>query len=726
MVENVFSTVFYTGADGSYTIPPVYLPPGNYLVNESGAPGWRQTFPASRFYAIAVGGSAGAHSGITIADRNFGNKRDNDVTLISGRKFFDANANGIADPAEWGLRYWPIYIDSNRNGLYESGEPITWTDWNGVYGFSGVPAGIYRIRELQQPGWTQTTPDPTDIVVTANGQTFDNVNFGNQGVVGLPGGPPAGGPGTGGSGSPTDLEITKNAPLAVAGESVTYTLRVTNKGPADAYGVILGDQLPAGLVYESATPSQGVCFGNQTIICAVGPLAVRQSATVTIVAHVLSWVQDEIKNEACVYSTSSENNPADNCAVARTAITSVADLQLVKTADTLVATAGRNLTYTLRVHNDGPSDSTNVSVEDELPPEVTFVSAESQRGTCSATTTSVTTVSCDLGTVANGETVVMTIVVRVLEQVTEGTMIINRGSVRSAHDPNAGNNGSISFVSCGRASDLQLTKRGPFPVVDAQVYYVLEVTNHGPSNSSGTFVGDHLPAGINFLSAVPSKGSCNFNAGTNVLICGLGPMLVNEMATVTVYVGVPTTVRIADIRNEGIVWGLEGDPAPWNNTGGTGGVPVRSHIGIIKDAPATVIAGETLTYTLHVTNEGPDNSSNVIVGDTLPPNVGLISVTTTRGSCYASNPILCFLGALRVGESADVRITVSVPSSLPADVILSNTAFGFGGLDPLPWPGYGHVNTRVTRAADLELEKDHRSRFRYRWQGDDVFSETEE
>jgi uncharacterized repeat protein (TIGR01451 family) len=674
----------WTNLAGNYAFAGVE--PGTYRVRELQQPGWTQTTPNPADAVVTAAGE-------TVSGGDFGNQRDA-TTLIAGRKFFDADSDGVADPGEPGLRYWPTYLDNNGDNSYQAGEPVTWTDWNGFYHFADVEPGTYRVREMQLSGWTQTTANPADFVVTADGQTFEDINFGNESSRSGPGYEP-----------PTDLEISKDAPNAVAGERITYTLRVTNKGPADSYGVILGDQLAAGLVFESATPSRGVCFGGQTIVCALGPLAVNETATVTIVAHVLSWVQVEVENEACVYSTATDTDPADNCAITRTPIDRRADLELIKTSTPVIAVAGENLTYTLRVRNDGPSDSTNVTLEDELPPEVTLVSASSTHGSCTTEVTSVTTVVCDLGTITNGETATVTIVVNVTQYVLDGALVINRASVSSPYDPNPGNDFDIIFVPCGRSADLELTKTGPFTTIDADVYYVLEVTNHGPSDSSGVIVGDHLPPDINFLAAVPSKGSCNFNGATNVLICNLGPMVVDEVQTVTVFVGVPETIIIEDVRNEGIVWGPpgEGDPDPWNNHGGTGGIPPIAGIGVVKEAPPEIIAGETVTYTLHVTNEGPDPASNVIVGDTLPPGLGLVSVTTTQGSCYAFNPIICFRGALDVNESADVTIVVATPPSLPPGTILSNTAFGYPGLPP--FPGFGHATTRVRRVADVEVEK---------------------
>ena len=82
-----------------------------------------------------------------------------------------------------------------------------------------------------------------------------------------------------------DLRIGKDATATVvAGERVTYTLVVTNAGPAVARDVTVVDALPVELTLVRVTASQGTCSGGVT--CLLGDLAVNATATMTIVATV--------------------------------------------------------------------------------------------------------------------------------------------------------------------------------------------------------------------------------------------------------------------------------------------------------------------------------------------------------------------------------------------------------------------------------------------------------
>jgi uncharacterized repeat protein (TIGR01451 family) len=111
-----------------------------------------------------------------------------------------------------------------------------------------------------------------------------------------------------------------------------------------------------------------------------------------------------------------------------------ADLALTKTDSRDPAPTGRNLTYVLVVTNNGSDAASGVSLTDQLPPSMTFVSATSSQGTCIRLAG---TVTCSLGTLASGTSVTVEIVV------TPGSAgrITNTASVTaSTPDPSALNN----------------------------------------------------------------------------------------------------------------------------------------------------------------------------------------------------------------------------------------------------------------------------------------------
>jgi uncharacterized repeat protein (TIGR01451 family) len=84
-----------------------------------------------------------------------------------------------------------------------------------------------------------------------------------------------------------DLAIVKTpVPVSVVrGSNVTYTLTVTNNGPVTDTAVQIGDSLPFGVSYVSATSSQGTCSGTAVVQCAIGTMTNGQKVTITIVVN---------------------------------------------------------------------------------------------------------------------------------------------------------------------------------------------------------------------------------------------------------------------------------------------------------------------------------------------------------------------------------------------------------------------------------------------------------
>ncbi len=164
-----------TASNGTWSFTGVG--PRQLRIREVQQSGWTQTTTNPAVFSTV--------SGQNVANINFGN-RVNDTGSISGFKFNDLNGNGVRDSGEPGIENWTIYIDQNLNGQLDSGETSVKTTSNGSFQFSSLPPGTYRVREVLQTGWQQTTTNPADIVL-ASGQAKDGVLFGNFQQVSISG-----------------------------------------------------------------------------------------------------------------------------------------------------------------------------------------------------------------------------------------------------------------------------------------------------------------------------------------------------------------------------------------------------------------------------------------------------------------------------------------------------------------------------------------------------------
>ena len=424
---------------------------------------------------------------------------------------------------------------------------------------------------------------------------------------------------------------------------------------------------------------------------------------------------------------------------------------------------GNNLTYTLTVTNNGPDGATGVLLSDTLPPGVTFVSATPGQGSC---TQASGTVTCSLGSLANGGSTTITVVVT---PASIGTITSTATVSGNEFDPNFTNNtaslpilviaptatptytltatpthtptGTLppTFTPTNTptltptATVTQTPSSTPTPVVDLQVAmtgapapvvlgsnltYTLVVTNNGPSGATGVLLSDTLPPGVTFVSATPGQGSCTQSSGT--MTCGVGT-LANGGSTTIIVVVTPTS--IGTITNTATVTGNEFDPnlsnntaslpilviAPtatptntrtatptntatgtlpptftptntptltpiatatrtptWTPTSTSTSTPTKTPLPVadlqvsITDSPDPVILGNNVTYTIVVTNNGPNTATGVILTDNLPPDATLLFVAPGQGFCsLSSGAVTCNLGSLPTGHSTTITVVVT-------------------------------------------------------------------
>jgi len=131
-------------------------------------------------------------------------------------------------------------------------------------------------------------------------------------------------------------------------------------------------------------------------------------------------------------------------ALARYQSEDVADLALIKAGPAGRVPTGRSMTYTVNVTNNGPDASSGVTVTDQLPSTVTFLSATPSQGSCS---NSGGTVTCNLGSIGSGAIATVEIVV---EPTVPGTIINTASVTASTPDPNEGNNSDSENTSICR------------------------------------------------------------------------------------------------------------------------------------------------------------------------------------------------------------------------------------------------------------------------------------
>jgi uncharacterized repeat protein (TIGR01451 family) len=464
---------------------------------------------------------------------------------------------------------------------------------------------------------------------------------------------------------------------------------------------VLRDALPAGATFVSSDrPSTCTAAGN-IVTCNVGSLASGATFTVFVTVHVGAGAGGTTLDNTAT-GRANEPDPVDsnNSASDGLSVGTAADLAMQKRANVAAASVGDAVTFTLEVTNNGPSDAANVRVTDVLPAGLSFVSSPD----CTAAGA---TVTCLIGSLASGATRAPTIVARV-ERPAAGTTLTNSATTSSTtQDPEPANNTDAAAVVIAPQADLSLIKRASASTVDVfqDVTYTLTVANAGPNDASRVTITDTVPAGMLFISA---DTGCVFDAGTSSVTCSIGTLASGASQDVTVTLGPQLPAAGRTVTNSAIVTGEQPDPQPADNSSSASVVvPPRADVAIEKTASATTVAaGGTLTYTLVVTNAGPNTATSVTVDDPLPAPLTAGGAAASQGACtIAGGDVRCALGDLAAGGQAQVTITIDVAASA-AGTTLDNAATVASAIaDPNPQDNRSSASTPVTTPLALEQQQ---------------------
>jgi len=92
-----------------------------------------------------------------------------------------------------------------------------------------------------------------------------------------------------------------------------------------------------------------------------------------------------------------------------------------------------------------------------------------------------------------------------------------------------------------------------------------------------------------------------------------------------------------------------------------GGTPTPSgaDVAIVKSASPNPVQGADMTFTLTVSNAGPQAASSVSISDTLPAGLTFKSATVTQGTCSAGSTVTCAVGTVNAGAGATATIVVT-------------------------------------------------------------------
>ena len=376
-----------------------------------------------------------------------------------------------------------------------------------------------------------------------------------------------------------DLSLTKTAAPnpVVAGTQLTYFLQISNLGPATASNVIVEDFLPAGVTIDSVSATGGASCNagvpgdaSQPTTCAFASLTPAATEDMTIIVTVLADTTGILHNDAEVSSDVLDPNNANNLASTDTIITGDADLavSIIDSPDPVIA--GGQLNYDVTITNNGPSTALDVTLENDLSSDVTYLGATISNGSGSCILLNGITLSCDLNDLIPGAFVTVFIDVLVDPSVPHGTVLFNTATTSSTvSDSNPTNNSVTEDTTVSiLEANLELLKTSDRDVYSTSdtIIYTIEVNNTGPSDALDVVMVDDLPLNPRKIEYFydSGNGACAYDEASHTVTCNFGTLSNGDSISVDIYV--KTKGNLGLITNVATVTTTSFDPDLSDNT----------------------------------------------------------------------------------------------------------------------------------------------------------------
>jgi len=590
-----------------------------------------------------------------------GNNITYTVTIINSGNMdlLNGTGNEFEDPIPADTSYAPgtIAIDGVPNddditdGVgYDSGNII----WNGVVSAGGSVSIVFQV--------TVDSPLPNGTQISNQGMVYwdsdgDGTNDASE---------PSDDPLTTGVDDDPTITTVHSAPVLMItkddypdpvtpGETLTYTIIYENTGNEVATNVVITETYDANVTFVSATPAPD-SGNNIWIFSSLSPADGQQTITIDVTVNLPlddGTILNNYVNITCDEGVSEDDTE-------ETTVNSTAVVIFGKADHPDPVPAGGALTYTLTYQNTGTANATDVMINDTLPDEVTYDSAD-------PLPTSVTdgTLTWDIGEIAPDGPHTITINVTVKSPIANGTVITNNATI------------TCSLGSCSEAEQTTIVSApilniektdSPDPVeAGGTLTYVITVTNTGNANATSvTIIDDYDQTNLTII-----------NAGGGVDNGDTITWIVAELAAGAPPVSYTVTATVASPLENGIFLfnpvSVSCEQGVTASTTAITTVHSAPKLTVAKsDSPDPVEAGGQLTYTITYENIGNAVTFALAITDCLPDEVTYISADPPPTS-LVDNTLTWEIGELSPEDGQQtITITVRVDSLLADGTILEN------------------------------------------------------
>jgi uncharacterized repeat protein (TIGR01451 family) len=522
------------------------------------------------------------------------------------------------------------------------------------------------------------------------------------------------------------LEQTKQAALAIdadangrpsAGDTIAYTILITNSGTSAATDVLLRDALPANTSYVVGSSrlngvplADGVGgalpFAAGQLASSPGAAAGRiepgATATASFQVQINTPIPAGVSQIANVAVVDAPNAPPTTPATTTTTVAPTPALAASKNAGLAldadgdgVPSPGDTIAYTITIVNSGGGAATGVTYSDAPDPNGTLVpgSVTASQGTVTGGNAGTPPVTAALGSIAPGASATLSYRVTVNDPLAPGVSeLVNQGIASSGNtppvktdDPRTPEPNDPTRVPLTAQPRLQQIKRDTLlfdadangrPSPGDRLLYTIEIANNGNTAAENLVLDDTPDANTTLVagSVQTTQGTIERgnSPGDTAVRVSLGALPARGgQATVSFEVTInnPLPAGVSEVANQALISGDNVPPGKSDDPKTpTPDDPTRTPVfvspAIDSTKSATLIGdvngnglvepGDTLLYLVEIANIGNGAATGVIYRDTPDPNTTIVA-----GSVQPSQ------GSVALGNAGGRTILVNLGTIAP-------------------------------------------------------------
>jgi uncharacterized repeat protein (TIGR01451 family) len=249
--------------------------------------------------------------------------------------------------------------------------------------------------------------------------------------------------------------------------------------------------------------------------------------------------------------------------------------------------------------------------------------------------------------------------------------------------------GDAALISGGQSADVLIFKQIPaFTVLGAHLIFGLAVNNLGPDVATNVVISDVLPAATTFVSLTQIDGVAATITTPAVgmggtVTCSVPTLQVGSTNKLLFLLELATTQTDGQISNTATLNSDTPDPNLANNTStASTTITPPADLSVTKMGPASAKVNDILTYTIVVTNNGPNPANSVVLTDALDPSTTFDSLTQSTGPAFtlttpavgSTGTVTAAIATLASGVSASFTLAVTATQATTVTNIANVTS----------------------------------------------------